>query len=87
MRGHRGVRDWWAELLGVFPDFTIEIVSVRDAGNVVVSALRNRAHGEGSAAPLEELVWQVSEWHDGRVVRWQMYENEEEALEAAGVEE
>jgi len=85
--GHQGVRDWWGELLGVFPDFQIEIVSVRDAGDVIVSALRNRAHGEGSAAPLEELVWQVSEWRDGRVVRWQMYEAEEQALEAAGLSE
>jgi hypothetical protein len=32
-------------------------------------------------------VWQVSEWRDGRVVRWQMYEAEEQALEAAGLSE
>jgi ketosteroid isomerase-like protein len=85
--GHQGVRDWWEELLGVFPDFMIEILWVRAAGNVTVSALRNRAHGEGSAAPLQELVWQVSEWRDGRVVRWQMYETEQDALEAAGLSE
>ena len=29
--GHDGVREWWNGLLGVFPDFRIEIV-VRDAG-------------------------------------------------------
>jgi SnoaL-like domain len=85
--GHEGTRDWWNELLGVFPDFTIEIVWVRDAGKFTVSALRNRAHGEGSAAPLEELVWQVSEWRDGLVVQWQMYESERDALEAAGLSE
>jgi ketosteroid isomerase-like protein len=86
-QGHDGVRDWWKELLGVFPDFTIEIVSVRDAGPMVVSGLRNRAHGEGSAAPLQELVWQVSEWRNGKVVRWQMYASEQDALDAAGLEE
>ena len=86
-QGHDGVRDWWKELLGVFPDFTIQIVWVRDAGPLVVSGLRNRAHGEGSAAPLEEFVWQVSEWRDGQVVRWQMYASEQEAIEAAGLEE
>ena len=72
-RGHEGTREWWNNLLDVFPDFTIEVVSVRDAGQLTVSELRNRAHGEGSAAPLEEFIWQVSEWRNGQVVRWQMY--------------
>ena len=57
---------------------------MRDAGNLTVSELRNSAHGEGGTAPLEEFVWQVSEWRDGRVVRWQMYESEQDAIEAAG---
>ena len=71
--GHDGTTEWWNDLLGVFPDFKIEIVWVRDAGNLTVSELRNQAHGEGSAAPLDEQVWQVTEWRDGLVVQWQMY--------------
>ena len=86
-RGHDGTREWWRDLLGVFPEFRIEVVWVRDAGDLTVSELRNSAHGEGGAAALEEFVWQVSEWRDGRVVRWQMYESEEEAIEAAGLPE
>src|SRR5262245_5329687 len=83
-RGHDGTRKWWTDRLGVFPDFAVQIVWVRDAGDLTVSELRNSASGEGSAA-LEELVWQVSEWRDGRVVRWQMYQQEGDALEAAGL--
>jgi ketosteroid isomerase-like protein len=86
-RGHDGTREWWKDLLDVFPDFRIEVAWVRDAGNMTVSELRNSAHGEGTAAPLEEFVWQVSEWRGGRVVRWQMYESEQDALEAAGLSE
>jgi hypothetical protein len=86
-RGHDGTREWWNDLLGVFPGFTIEIVWVRDAGNLTVAELRNSADREGSATPLEELVWQVSEWRDGLVVRWEMFEREREALEAAGLSE
>ncbi|HEY7151973.1 MAG TPA: nuclear transport factor 2 family protein [Solirubrobacterales bacterium] len=85
-QGHDGTRRWWEDLLGVFPDFTIQIVWVRDAGDLTVSELRNSTRGEGSAA-LEELVWQVSQWRDGQVVRWQMYDSEQEALEAAGLRE
>ena len=85
--GHEGTRAWWNGLLGVFPDFRIEIVWVRDAGNLTVSELCNQAHGEGSAAPLEEQVWQVSEWRDGLVLRWQMYATQHDALAAVGLSE
>jgi hypothetical protein len=85
-RGHGGTRKWWKDLLGVFPDFGIEVVWVRDAGNLTVAELRNSAGGEGSTA-LQELVWQVSEWRDGRVVRWQIYDRKQDALEAAGLSE
>jgi ketosteroid isomerase-like protein len=85
--GYDGTREWWKDLLGVFPNFTIEIVWVRDAGDRTVAELRNSAHGEGSAAPLAEFVWQVSEWRDGLVVRWEMFESEQDALEAAGLSE
>ena len=50
-RGHDGTREWWNDLLGVFPDFRIEVVRVRDAGDLTVSELQNSAHGEGSDAP------------------------------------
>ena len=86
-RGHDGTREWWKDLLDVFSHFRIEVVWVRDAGNMTVSELRNSAHGEGSAAPLEEFVWQVSDWRDRRVVWWQMFESEQDALEAAGLSE
>jgi ketosteroid isomerase-like protein len=84
-RGHDGVRTWWKDLLDVFPDFTIELVSLREAGDFIIAALRNQAHGEGSDTPLEELVWQMAEWRDGKIIRWQMYRSEAEALEAAGL--
>jgi ketosteroid isomerase-like protein len=86
-QGHDGVRDWWKTLLDVFPDFTIEIMSVRDAGELTVSGLCNRAHGEGGAASLKDLVWQVCEWRDGQVVRWEIYENEQDALAATGLDD
>ena len=85
--GHDGTRQWWDGLLGVFPDFRIEIIWVRATGNLTVSELRNQAQAEGSAAPLDEQVWQVSEWRDGLVVRWQMYAAQHDALEAAGLRE
>ena len=84
-QGHGGAKKWWTTLLDVFPDFTIDVVSVRGAGDLTVSGLCNQAHGEGGAAPLDEFVWQVCEWRNGQVVRWQIFETEQEALEEAGL--
>jgi ketosteroid isomerase-like protein len=83
--GRDGAREWWKTLLDVFPDFTIEIQSVRGADDRTVAGLCNRAHGKGGA-PLEEVVWQVCEWRDGRVVRWEIHKSEREAIEAAGLQ-
>ena len=74
LRGHDGARQWWDDLLGVFPDFTMEVVSVRDAGRLTVSALRNRAHGEGSGAPSSRWCGRspsgaTGGWFDGRCTK------------------
>ena len=44
-RGHDGVREWWRTLLGVFPDFSIETIDVRDLGDSLIVAVRVRGHG------------------------------------------
>jgi ketosteroid isomerase-like protein len=85
--GHDGVRAWWEDLLRVFPDFTVEIVEVRDVGELTVNAVRVRGHGLGSETPFEESVWQVGGWRAGKAISWHSYGSEAEALEAAGLEE
>jgi hypothetical protein len=37
-RGHDGVRSWWENLLGVWPDFRSEVDEVRDLGDVTETA-------------------------------------------------
>ena len=29
-RGHDGVRQWWRDLLAIFPDFSVEVLELRD---------------------------------------------------------
>ena len=45
--GHDGVRRWWNDFLGTFPDYTIEIEEVRDLGDVTLVHSR----GWGTARP------------------------------------
>jgi hypothetical protein len=83
--GLEATREWWSTLLDVFPDFTIEIVWVRERGSMTVSKLCNKASGSEGRVPLEEIVWQVCEWRDGKVARWEIHSDEDDALAAAGL--
>ena len=83
--GHDGVREWWEDLLAIFPDLSFGVLEVRDLGELMIAALRVRGRGVDSDAPFEETGWAAGEWRDGKVVWWQMFGTEAEALEAAGL--
>ena len=84
-RGHDGVRQWWQDLLAIFPDFSMEVLELHDLGDSGIAALRVRGHGLDSGVPIEETVWAAAEWRDGKVTRWRNFGSEAEALEAAGL--
>jgi hypothetical protein len=46
-RGHDGMRRFWGEWLGVFPDSNIELFEVHAAGDLTVAATRIVGHGAG----------------------------------------
>ena len=85
--GHDGIRRWWGTLLEAFPDFTMEVIEVRDLGNLTLAELRTRGHGAGSDMPVEQTLWHASETRDGKSVWWRIFRTEAEALEAVGLSE
>ena len=84
-RGHDGVRRWWTQLIGTFPDFHVEVLEVRDLGKFVLLALRLSGRGAESDTPLDTAVWHVNQFREGKVIRWHVYSSEREALEAVGL--
>ena len=46
-RGHDGVRRWLNSLLDVFPDYSAELVEVRDCGDMTFATFQARGHGFG----------------------------------------
>ena len=86
-RGHGGARRWWESLLAVAPDFRSEVDEVRDLGDVTVVRVRLRGHGAASGASMEESIWQLGEWRQGKCVRFRTFAREAEALEAARLSE
>ena len=86
-QGHEGMRRWWKNWLDVFPDWSIEVVEVRDLGDLTVATLGFRAHGAGSDIPLDQTMWQVVRWERGKYVWWRSFDTRAEALKAVGLSE
>lgn len=82
-RGHDGIRRWWRDLLAVFPDFSIEILEVRDLGERTIFRAEVRGRDAGGDPPIGQEIWQANEWRNGRLVWWHTFDTEAEALEVA----
>jgi ketosteroid isomerase-like protein len=78
--GHDGLRRWWGDLLDAFPDYVVQVVELRDLGDVTMGHLCGRAHS--AHAPLADPFWQSIRWRGGKCVRWHNYLTEREALES-----
>jgi ketosteroid isomerase-like protein len=86
--GHDGIHRWWKNLFDGIPDFTIEVVEVRDLGDdLVLAVLHNRGRGAGGAKPLEETSWMPARFRQGECIWWGNFLTEGETLEAAGLRE
>ena len=83
--GHAGTRRWWAAQFDSFPDLTIEVVGMRDPGDITIASLRMRGHGAGGAVPVDMTIWRVSRWRDGKCTWWGSFRSEEDALDAIGL--
>jgi ketosteroid isomerase-like protein len=82
--GHDGVRAVMEDWIGTWDNWKIEMLDLREVGDAAVLTLHQSGQGKGSGVAMEGDVWFV--WHvrAGRVVRWQMFQSEAEALAAAG---
>jgi ketosteroid isomerase-like protein len=86
-RCHDGVRRWWNSLFDVFPDYRIEVVEVRDLGDLTFGSIRLHGHGAGSTAPTDQATWIMVRWRRGKCVWWRTSNARAEALEAVGLSE
>jgi len=86
-RGHDGIRRWWNNQLDVFPDFSMEVVEVRDLGDLMFATFHAHGHGAGSAAPTDQTSWNAVRFRRGKCIWWGTFDTRAEALEAVGLSE
>jgi ketosteroid isomerase-like protein len=76
-------RHYW----GTWQDYRLEAEELIDAGSSVVVAVRERGRGKGSGAPFDQRFAQVMTLSQGRIVRWEVFQDVARALEAVGLSE
>lgn len=75
------------EWLGAWDDWREEIEEVRDLDSQVLLVTNQRGRGRGSGVDWEHRFWMLFEIQAGRITRWTIYDDAQEALEAAGLSE
>ena len=85
--GHEGVRQFWRESLSAFGEFNFEVEELIDAGDQVLAVIREREVGRASGAPVETTHLAVYTLADGKVIQMQLFDDRQQALEAAGLSE
>jgi ketosteroid isomerase-like protein len=83
-RGHDGIRTWWETVVGAFGDVHWELLDVRGPGDRGVAHVR--MDGTLGEVPLNLNMWLAARLRDGRVTSWSWHRSEQEALEAAGMQ-
>jgi ketosteroid isomerase-like protein len=83
--GHDGLIQAMTEWVGAWDDYVIEMLRVRDIDDLVFVVIRQRGRGKASGVPIEGEATFVFRVRHGKVVRWQMFGSEQEALKAVGL--
>ena len=85
--GVEEVNEWLAEWIEGFEDWSLDIEEVFDAGDQVVTIVRQRGKAKHGGPEVEMRFAQVWTFRDGLIARMEMYADRNEALEAAGLRE
>jgi ketosteroid isomerase-like protein len=86
-RGQAEVLDWmrdWAEAWEEI-DYTAE--DFTGAGDTVVVSVLYDGRGKGSGVRVEGRFWYVMKLRNGKLLRWELYPERSQALDAAGLRE
>jgi ketosteroid isomerase-like protein len=85
--GIDGVRQATGKWVGAWDDFHIDVEELTDLGERVLARICERGRGKGSGVEVEREVFQLFTFRDDRIARLRIFENEKDALEAAGLSE
>jgi ketosteroid isomerase-like protein len=86
-RGLNGNRQFWADIDAAWATFRIEPQEFRDLGERILVLGRAIALAPGSGIALDQASAWIAEVREGKIARFRSFTSQQEALEAAGLEE
>jgi ketosteroid isomerase-like protein len=69
---------------GAWDDFSIQVRHMRDFDDYVLASFRWWGRGKGSGIQMENDIYALHTLRAGKLVRWQFFPSEQQALDAAG---
>jgi ketosteroid isomerase-like protein len=86
-RGHEGVRESWERWLENFDEWGFEVERISDHGNRVLVVAVEHGRGSASEAEVSARNYMVFTFRAGKILRYQEFYDEAQALEAVGPRE
>ncbi len=85
--GHEGLLQGIAQTTEIWEDLSVVLGEMRDFDDHVLASLRWWGRGPGSGIQMEVDVCALVTFRKGKIVRWQFFASEQQALEAVGLSE
>ena len=86
-RGHEGVRESWEQWLENFDEWGFELERISDHGDRVLVVAVEHGRGSVSEAEVSARNYMVFAFRAGKILRYQEFYDEAQALEAVGLSE
>jgi ketosteroid isomerase-like protein len=83
--GSEGAQAFLDDWTDAWDDWELEVDALHDGGEKVVALLHQRGRSKATGMPVEMSLAQVWTLRDGKQTRMDMYSDQSEALEAAGL--
>jgi len=78
---------YFRRFLASWDDWRMEAMEYREHGDSLVVRVRRSAVGKESRVPFEDEAFHVWTFRGGKIIRLEVFEQDEEALEAVGLRE
>jgi ketosteroid isomerase-like protein len=86
-RGHEGVRESFEQWLDQWEEYAFEVERIVDCGEAVLAVTHEHGRGTTSGASVSARNFMVLTFRDGKLLRYQEFYDEADALKAAGLSE
>jgi len=84
-RGHAAVLEWMKEWAEAWEEIDYKPEEFTEAGDSVLVSVLYDGRGKGSGVRVEGRFWYLITLRYGKTVRWELYPERTQALEAAGL--